>query len=84
MIADSLGSSRTARRKQAEQIPIAQARAELTQLPERLSAENRTVALTRYGEPVLPVMPWDLFESIVETLEVMADMDMMGRPAKRH
>ena len=62
---------------EAEQIPIAQARAELTQLPERLSAENRTVALTRYGEPVLAVMPWDLFESIVETLEVMGDMDMM-------
>ena len=22
-------------------------------------------------------MPWDLFESIVETLEIMGDMDMM-------
>ena len=42
---------------EAEQIPIAQARAELTQLPERQSAQNRTVALTRYGEPVLAVMP---------------------------
>ena len=28
-------------------------------------------------EPVLAVMPWDLFESIVETLEIMGDMDMM-------
>ena len=62
---------------EAEQMPIAQARAELTQLPERLSAENRTVALTRYGEPVLAVMPWDFFESLVETLEIMGDADMM-------
>ena len=28
-------------------------------------------------EPVLAVMPWDLFESIVETLEIMGDMDIM-------
>ena len=28
-------------------------------------------------EPVTTVMPWDLFESIVETLEIMGDMDMM-------
>jgi hypothetical protein len=24
------------------------------------------------------MMPWDLFESIVETLEIMGDMDMAG------
>ena len=60
-----------------ENIPIVQARAMLTQLPERLSAENRAVALTRHGKPVLAVMPWDLFESIMETMEIMGDADMM-------
>ena len=40
-----------------ENIPIVQARAMLSQLPERLSAENRAVALTRHGKPVLAVMP---------------------------
>ena len=49
----------------------------LSQLPERLSAENRAVALTRHGKPVLAVMPWDLFESIMETMEIMGDVDMM-------
>ena len=61
-----------------ENIPIVQARAMLTQLPERLSAENRAVALTRHGKPVLAVMPWDLFESIMETMEIMGDVDMMA------
>ena len=61
-----------------ENIPIVQARAMLTQLPERLSAENRAVALTRHGKPVLAVMPWDLFESIMETMEIMGDADMMA------
>ena len=61
-----------------ENIPIVQARAMLTQLPERLSVENRAVALTRHGKPVLAVMPWELFESIMETMEIMGDVDMMA------
>lgn len=60
-----------------ENIPIVQARAMLSQLPERLSAENRAVALTRHGKPVLAVMPWDLFESIMETMEILGDAEMM-------
>ena len=50
----------------------------LSQLPERLSAENRAVALTRHVKPVLAVMPWELFESIMETMEIMGDVDMMA------
>ncbi len=61
-----------------ENIPIVQARAMLSQLPEQLSAENRAVALTRHGKPVLAVMPWDLFESIMETMEVMGDAETMA------
>ena len=61
-----------------ENIPIVQARAMLSQLPEQLSAENRAVALTRHGKPVLAVMPWELFESIMETMEIMGDVDMMA------
>ena len=60
-----------------ERMPIVKARAMLTQLPELLSAENRAVALTRRGKPVLALMPWELFESIVETMEIMGDAEMM-------
>ena len=60
-----------------EQIPIVKARTMLTRLPERLAERNQAVALTRHGTPVLAVMPWDLFESIVETLEVMSDPELM-------
>jgi PHD/YefM family antitoxin component YafN of YafNO toxin-antitoxin module len=61
-----------------ENIPIVQARAMLSQLPEKLSAENLAVALTRHGKPVLAVMPWELFETIMETMEIMGDADMMA------
>lgn len=49
----------------------------MTSLPERLSAEPGAVAVTRRGKPVLAILPWDLYESIQETLEVMADEELM-------
>ena len=63
---------------ETERIPIGEARAILTQLPEKLDATGNAIALTRYSKPVLAVMSWDLFESIVETLEIMGDPDMMA------
>ena len=60
-----------------EEIPIAKAREMLSRLPELLSAENRAVALTRHGKPVMAMMSWDLFESITETMDVMGDPDLM-------
>ena len=62
---------------ETEHIPIVKARAMLTPLPELLAEENRAVALTRRGKPVLAVMPWELFESIIETMEIMGDAEMM-------
>ena len=63
---------------EAENIPIEEARVMFSELPERLSAENRAAALTRHGEPVLAVMPWDLFETLMETMEIMGDAEMMA------
>jgi prevent-host-death family protein len=60
------------------EIPIAQARDELTSLPEQLAEKAATVAVTRRGKPVLAVMPWELYESIVETLEIMGDEELMA------
>jgi prevent-host-death family protein len=60
------------------EIPITAARHELTSLPERLSAEPGAVAVTRRGKPVLAILSWDLYESIQETLEVLADENLMA------
>ena len=69
---------------ETEQIPIVKARAMLTKLPEQLAAEDRAVAVTRNGKPVLAVMHWDLFESIVETMDIMGRPRCHGRPPARH
>ena len=61
-----------------EGIPITAARGMLARLPEKLTEEKRAVALTKRGKPVLVVIPWELYESIVETMEIMEDEEMMG------
>ena len=60
------------------QMPLAEAQEVLAQLPERLAQGKQPLALTRSGDPVLAVLPWDLFESLVETLEIMSDHSLMA------
>ena len=61
-----------------KELPITEARHALTSLPERLAEDPSTVAITRRGKPVLAVIPWDLYESIIETLEIMGDDELMA------
>jgi len=58
-------------------ISITEARQEITALPERLAKEPGAVAVTRRGKPVLAIMPWELYESIIETLEILSDEEQM-------
>jgi antitoxin YefM len=60
------------------EIPISEAPEQFTSLPERLSEQPGAVAVTRKGKPVLAVLSWELYESIVETLEVLGDEELMG------
>ncbi len=59
-------------------MPITEARYELPHLLEQFEHGHETtaVAVTRRGKPVLAVMPWDFYEAIIETLEVMGDADL--------
>lgn len=55
------------------------ARKRLTSLPEEFAQapELGAVAVTRRGKPVLAVLSWDLYESLLETMEVMGDPELM-------
>jgi PHD/YefM family antitoxin component YafN of YafNO toxin-antitoxin module len=58
-----------------ETLSMMQARAKLTALPEEFqrNPETGAVTVTRRGKPVLAVMPWEMYDSITETLEVLSD-----------
>jgi PHD/YefM family antitoxin component YafN of YafNO toxin-antitoxin module len=59
---------------------MAEARDQLTRLPEMLAEEDEAGAaiITRHGKPVLAVLPWDTYESIIETLEILSDKELMA------
>ena len=62
-------------------LSIMEARKQLTSLPEALAQGGQAdvLEITRRGKPVLAVMPWELYESLSETLEVMADAELMSQ-----
>lgn len=59
-------------------ISITEARRTLPSLPDRLRETPGAIAVTRRGKPALAIMPWDLYESIMETIEIMGDVDLMS------
>ena len=63
---------------------IVEAREQLTRLPEMFEQEMEeqhdisAVAVTRHNKPVLAILPWELYESIIETLEILGDEELMA------
>lgn len=55
---------------------ITRTRQEFLQLPAKLK-KGQVVKVTKDGEPVLSIMPWELYESIVETLEILGDKKLV-------
>jgi len=62
-------------------LSIMEARKQLTSLPEALlhNGQLDVLEITRRGKPVLAVLPWELYEAVSETLEVMGDKEMMAQ-----
>jgi len=58
-------------------LPITEAREELTALPDRLNESHEAITVTRHGKPVLAILAWEEYETLVETLEVLSDKDLM-------
>jgi len=59
-------------------MPIVEARKRLTRIPEELANNQEVIEITRRGEPVLALISWDFYESLMETMEVMADEELMA------
>ena len=60
-----------------DSLTMANARDELGSLPERLAQRQDAIAVTHEGKPVLAILPWDLYESIAETLDILADDELV-------
>ncbi|MBT0665435.1 type II toxin-antitoxin system prevent-host-death family antitoxin [Geobacter pelophilus] len=62
-------------------LSIMEARKQLTSMPETLLHDGQVdvLEITRRGKPVLAVMPWELYEAVSETLEVMGDKELLAQ-----
>jgi len=59
-------------------VSITKVRDDLTRLPERLEGESKAVAVTRRGKPVMAILCWELYEALIETLDVMGDPEFFS------
>jgi antitoxin YefM len=58
------------------QMQISEARRRLNELHKEMGPEE-TISITSRGKQVFALMPWDLYESLNETIEIMGDPEMM-------
>jgi antitoxin YefM len=64
-----------------EKIPITEARNKFMKLPEE-AAKHKILAVTRRNKEVMAVMSWELYEGLLETLEVLSDPKLMNHLKK--
>ncbi len=61
-----------------EDIQITNARERLTKLPSEVENKLQVFKVTSRNQPVLALMSWELFDSLMETLEILADQELMA------
>ena len=59
-----------------EKITITEARNRFMKLPDQ-AAKEQILAVTRRNKEVMAVMSWELYEGLLETIEVLSDPDLM-------
>ena len=62
-------------------LTITKARTELLGIPKKFAkaGEPSAVTVTHRGKPVLAILPWDFYESLVETLEILGDEALVAQ-----
>ncbi len=59
-----------------QKLSITEARTKFMKLPDQ-AAKHEVLAVTRRNREVMAVMSWELYEGLLETLEVMSDPELM-------
>jgi prevent-host-death family protein len=63
-------------------VPFSDARSHLTELLDEIEEIHEHVVITRNGRPAAVVMSQNEYESLMETLEVLSDPDLMAALAE--
>ena len=50
-----------------------------SQLPRRVNDSQTVIPITCQGRPVMALMSWEMFESLVDTIEILSDPELMSQ-----
>jgi antitoxin YefM len=64
-----------------ERLSITEARKTFMKLPQT-AKKDQIIAVTRRNQEVMAIMSWDLYEGLLETLEVLGDSELMDHLQK--
>jgi antitoxin YefM len=69
----------------SEHVPLAEVKNRLSQVVDRIEREHGRVVITKHGRPAAVIVSVEDLESLEETLEIMANPDLMSeiREAER-
>ena len=59
-----------------EKLTVTEARNNFMKLPST-TAREKVIAVTRRNQEVMAIMSWDLYEGLLETLEILADPELI-------
>ena len=64
-----------------QSMPITEARKKFMKLPDQ-AAGHQVIAVTRRNREVMAVMSWEMYEGLLETVEVLSDGELMNNVRK--
>ena len=59
-----------------QKLTITEARKKLMKLPEE-APTNEIIAITRRNKEIMALMSWELYEGLLETIEILGDPELM-------
>ena len=59
-----------------QKLTITEARNKLMKLPEE-AERNEIIAITRRNKEIMALMSWELYEGLLETIEILGDPELM-------
>lgn len=63
----------------SETVPLSKAKASLSELVRRVREEHESFAITHRGKVEGVLLSIEEYESLIETLEILSDRDLMAR-----
>jgi antitoxin YefM len=63
-------------------LPVTKVKKELLEILKNMSEEHSTITVTKNGKPVSIIMTPDRYDALMETIEILADSEIMTSLAK--